>query len=366
MLNNLDKQAALICMGAGPSQVPVIEKAESLGFPVIAMDINPKAPGFSFASEALITSTHDYSNYDRLLEQYSPKYDILGILNRSSGPPVISAAYLSQMLNLPGISLESAATLVDKFKLRKACMRFGIPSPAFGIHSASYIALPENLKWPVVIKPSLSLVGKSGISIAHNETELDTAIKYAAENSLSDSILLEEYLTGDDLSLVSFVEEGQLFPICILDELNGINSSGFVFGQGFSAPSRYSGSQIEMQIHNIAQALITGFNINRSPFMVSFRLDGEANPKLIEVHLDMGGDLLIEHLFPKALSVDFLEIAVKLAAGVSIKKNRIDLSPTAILYEQGEKLVTERNFRLFQASDIESLNKMIDGESAHA
>ena len=53
--------------------------------------------------------------------------------------------------------------------------------------------------------------------------------------------------------------------------------------------------------------------IERSAFMISFRSDSKNDLKLMEVHLDLGGDLMIEAFYPKALPFDFLKLAVELA-----------------------------------------------------
>ena len=45
---------AVICIAAGKSQVPVILKAKTLGYTIIAIDQNKKAPGFDFADFSFI------------------------------------------------------------------------------------------------------------------------------------------------------------------------------------------------------------------------------------------------------------------------------------------------------------------------
>ena len=47
-VTNLNK-FALICLAAGKSQLPVIEKAKSLGYTIVAIDRNREADGFKYA-----------------------------------------------------------------------------------------------------------------------------------------------------------------------------------------------------------------------------------------------------------------------------------------------------------------------------
>jgi biotin carboxylase len=360
------KDSAFICMGAGNSQVPVIRKASQLGYKVIAIDRDSRALGFKNAHESVVASTHDFEDLFPKLEKLLDQYEILGILNRSSGPPVVSAAYLSKMLKLPGLTPEVAQTLVNKSELRKACKQYGIPIPAFAVAGETTDKLPSGFNWPVVVKPSLSLVGKSGISLVSDASGLKGAIKYARQFSLQDDLLIEEYLLGEDISLVSFVENGKLFPICILDEHNGIDSMGNIFGRGFSGPSKHTDTEIEFQIYKLSQKIIDIFQIRRAPFMVSFRLDSYSQPHLIEVHLDLGGDLLIENFFPRALEFDFLGLSVAMAMGIPVENINLEVSPTAILYEPGDALVNERNFKIIQSDNQLGLTEKIQEVLANA
>ena len=57
-----------------------------------------------------------------------------------------------------------------------------------------------------------------------------------------------------------------------------------------------------------------------------------------EVHLDFGGDLLIEGFYPVALSYDFLEVALKVMTGVDVPHLSDYVKPTAILFNEGNSI----------------------------
>ena len=60
----------LVCLGAGKSQVPVINAAKNLGYSVIAVDIDADAPGFNSADVAFNFSTHDPDSIINALDNY--------------------------------------------------------------------------------------------------------------------------------------------------------------------------------------------------------------------------------------------------------------------------------------------------------
>ncbi len=353
---------AVICLAAGKSQLPVIAKAKSLGFTIVAIDQNKEAPGFEYADYKIYLSTYDADQIIKELNKLKQKLNWVGVINRSSGPPVISAAKICKHFGLPGVPVESAESLVNKDQMRIACSKRNIPIPNYKIYDVDeYNTVSVDLL-PVVVKPALSLIGKSGVSVIRREDKIGPSIQYASENTINNKILLEEFLQGPDLSLVSFVNDGQLFPICLLEEINIEKKDGTLSAKGYKTcdSDRYNWTQ---QAHHIANNLISEFNILRSAFMISFRSDSNNNLRLIEVHLDIGGDLMIEAFYPKAFNFDFLKLAVEMAVGISEGQIDLKVKPTAIYYNEGEGLLSNRGYKVFTANTMEMLEEKISKAS---
>ena len=142
------------------------------------------------------------------------------------------------------------------------------------------------------------------------------------------------------------------------DEINIERGDGTVIGKGYKThfPDK---KNWKLQADDIAKKIISTFNIERSAFMVSFRSDSKNNLRLVEVHLDLGGDLLIEEVFPKALPFDFLEYSVHMSVGGKECPSYFDIKPTAIYYDNGDELLTDKNYMVFTANSDEKLEKLI-------
>ncbi len=349
------KDKAVICLAAGKSQTPLIIKAKSLGYKVVTIDQNRKALGFRYADYKIYISTHDSKKIIIELKKLETRIEFIGILNRSSGIPVITAAELSKHFNIPGVPIKSAKILLNKNKMRQGCTKHNIPSPDYKIYSVNKFSYEIN-KFPIVIKPALSHVGKSGVSVVYKNNTINKAVKYAERHTLNNKILIEEYLEGPDLSLVSFVENSKLFPICLLEEINYENGDGSIFPKGYRTLKKDFFS-LEKNAHKIAKKIISKFKIVRSPLMISFRRDTKNNLKIIEVHLDIGGDLLIETFFPKALSFDFLKLAVEISIGQVRLPKSLNVRPVAIFYRDGK--VTEKGLKTITSKSNKSLDKKI-------
>ena len=96
--------------------------------------------------------------------------------------------------------------------------------------------------------------------------------------------------------------------------------------------------------------------------MASFRSDDDGKLYLIEIHLDIGGDTLIENLFPSALNVDFKEISVKMAAGSMNLPLNIIIKPAAIIFEKGSEIVSKKKCKIIMAETYKKLDLLINAE----
>lgn len=360
MDTNKSGQDMIICLGAGKSQEMVITTAKGLGYTVVAVDKNPLAPGFKIADIAINKSTYDASAIIQYLNLLEGQYRCAGVINRSSGPPVVVAAKLSERFNIPGVPVNSANTIVNKNLLRQACLRYGIPHPKFYTRPVTEVGHTEELQFPIIVKPGLSLVGKSGITVVRSHANMDAAIKHAVGNTINGEIIFEEYLTGSDIALVSFVQNKKIYPICFLKELNSESDDGTISGCGFRTYPPSEDNALESSILELSQEIVDIFDINRSAFMASYRVDLSGGAKLIEIHLDLGGDLLIEKLFPHALPLDFITLAVEVAAGSTTPPKHIHVNPTAIFYKKGGDHVSERGAQVIIAESHHDLDNMIE------
>ena len=349
---------ALICLAAGKVQKIIIEKAVNLGIVVIAVDKNKHAPGFAYSTEAIYVSTYESTEIIEALELFAEKYNFIGVINRSSGIPVITSSVISEYFNIPGLPVTSAQTIVYKDKLREFCCKHQIPTPSFFIPKKQ---IPEDFKkiaFPVVVKPALSLHGKSGISIANSKKELESSIEYAMSNSMTGNTIIEEYLSGADLTLIGVVNNGEYCPICLLEEINSLKKN-VVSAVGYKTHHVDNHNWMSQAV-KISRKVVSILEISRSFFMSCFRSDENNKLRLIEIHLDLGGDLLIEKLLKNALHLEFVEFIIEfLFYGKRCPKS-IKINPTLIIYRKGAGDLFDRGCDVYSAKSNNELNKLTE------
>ena len=352
----LKKKNAIVCLAAGNSQLPIILKAKSLGYVVITIDKNKKASGFKFADFGILKSTHQGESILQSLKKYISKFNFKGVINRSAGPPVVTASKITKYLDLPGVPIISAINLVNKDRMRNSFVKKKILVPKFKIFKNNRFNLKNIKKFPVVFKPGLSLVGKSGVTVVESNSKVLSAVKNAEKFTINNSILMEEFLEGPNLSLISFVKRGKLFPITILEEINKQKKDGSIVPGGYRTLKKEH-YKWRKKVINIAKEIVSKFNIEQSPLMISFRKKDSKNLCVVEVHLDLGGDLLIEAFFSRSFSFDYLKLAIKMCTGTFKKSLKIKEKPTAIFYNN--EVVNNKSFIILTAKNNILLEKKI-------
>ena len=314
---------AVICLGAGPSQLLVINTAKVLGLRVIAVDHNPDAVGFSLADERLTLSTYEA---EPIIEaSHKLHYNIQGVINRSSGPPVVTAARISQELNLPGILPQAAEILTNKAFLISACNKFGISAPR-----NQFVRSLDDVNWtnyPAVIKPAMTLVGKRSIYLVRSYEELSSHFVETQASSYDGRVEIEEFVLGQDTVLVSMVSKGRLLPVVLLDEINEFDKDGALIGGGFAVPSILSKSTEEKAVHTVSRQIISAFGLDTTPLFVNCRCPNGRPAKVIEVHLDLAGDWILDKLLPTAnADFDFMSFAIKIMMGQQVEVPSLSFS----------------------------------------
>jgi carbamoylphosphate synthase large subunit len=347
------KKNSLICLAAGKSQLLIIRKAILLGYNIIAIDKNPNALGFSYSTEKIIASTFDSETIIYELKKISHKYNFIGILNRSSGIPVITVSEISKELKLKTYSIDTSEIIINKHLFFNYVKKLDINIPNFQILINSDKEI-KNINFPSILKPSLSHVGKSGIVKIYNIEDYKSNIDIVFKSSLNKNIIVQDYIEGSDIAMVSFVQDKKLSPISFIEEINLLDSLNNLYGCGVIAPARIS-DEIKNKIIKISNKIIENLNIINSPFMISFRVS-KSEIFLIELHLDFGGDLILEELLPKHLNFDAAALGIKLMAGEkNIFPKIIKYKPVGILYHPGEKLNNIRDFEVLEEDDIDKL-----------
>jgi len=328
----LRKINSIICIAAGHSQIPIIKAAHDKGFKVVAIDRNAKASGLEYVDEHIILSTLDVKEILYQLQILKTKYNYSGIVCRSSGAVLHTAVAIAEKFNLPGLTKKVAHLATIKSQLREFCFNNQIKMVK-GVRVKPGEVWTSNLILPIIVKPDLPIFGKKNITVVWDRANISDAIELASAVSGNKSVEVEEYVEGIDVSILFHMNLGKSGVITYWDELNALNLDNTITGLGVSIPSVISGTTVQQKLDHVTSVLAESFNDVQALMILSVRIDKQGNIFVIELHADLGGDLIADILLPTACSsFDFFNTAVNVSAGKEIVTPSLIFVPTALLY----------------------------------
>ena len=309
----------LLVIGASVLQLPAILRAKEMGMHVAVADYNPSAVGIPYADEYFNVSTIDAEGVTACAKTFAPD----GIFTLATDMPMRSIAAACQALSLPAITPETAVRATDKGEMIKAFAAHGVEHPWFYILSSvdEMDAVKDKITYPCISKPTDNS-GSRGVMLIHNESELREALAYSAENGRSGSVIVEEYLKGNEVSVEVIVLRGVPHILQVTDKLT-TGAPHFV-EMGHSQPSRLPEADLE-SIRGLASRAVLAVGIENGPAHVEIMLT-ENGPRMIELGARMGGDCITTHLVPLSTGIDMVEASIRIAIGevpdITPKKKR--------------------------------------------
>lgn len=187
----------IMVIGAGKTQMPLIEAAKKEGYHTVVCDLNPDAPGVALADEYYKISTKDREG----LYKTAQEKKIDGIVANSEYA-MCDVAAISSGLGLVGNPESAIGILSSKSKFRALQKQIGLFAPR----------VDGDLSFPVIIKPDMNS-GTRGTTVANDEAEVEAAVKACSAISRNGKAIVEEYVPIDPETVIEgeiFVHNGQM------------------------------------------------------------------------------------------------------------------------------------------------------------
>ena len=298
----------LLIIGASILQLPAIHKAKEMGLYVGVVDYNPNAVGVPYADEFFNVSTIDEEG----VYQAAKSFGADGIMTLATDMPMRSVAYACSRLGLTGISYETAVKATDKGEMIRAFEQSGVEHPWYYILSSEedMTRLSDRITYPCITKPTDNS-GSRGVMLVNSREELEEALAYSRENGRTGSVIVEEYMTGPEVSVEVMVLEGVPHVLQVTDKLT-TGAPHFV-EMGHTQPCRLPEADLE-KIRDLASRAAKAVGITDGPAHVEIILTG-SGPKMVELGARMGGDCITTHLVPLSTGVDMIRATIEISLG---------------------------------------------------
>ncbi len=341
----------VLIIGASILQLPAIKRAKELGYYVGVVDFNPEAIGIQYSDKYYNVSTIDVEGVIRVARDFKPN----GIMTLATDMPMRAVAAACECMNLPGISRDTALKATDKGEMIKAFEAYGVEHPWYYIISSQtkLLDIINKLSFPCILKPTDNS-GSRGVVLCYNKTELTEQYNYALKESRCGSVIVEEYLVGQEFSVEVMVIDGKPHVLQITDKLT-TGSPHFV-EMGHSQPTRQPAGVCRL-LEDLACRASIAIGITSGPAHAEMILT-ESGPKMVEIGARMGGDCITTHLVPLSTGIDMVGITIKLACGEKVDITRKHQKSAAIRYFNTKAGVLKAIYGVEDAKQIEGIKEI--------
>lgn len=351
-------QKKMMILGASALQVPAIKKAKELGYQIILVDYDANAVGFPLADIKLVVSTLDQEEVYRQALIYKP--DV--VITSTSDGPVRTAAYVNEKLGKqPDLSYKDSLCATIKNYMRDRLKENHLPIPEYyAVNNFNeFTEAVRKLEGCCIIKPadnagSRGVVLLTGSSFPSNE-QLLQAYEYSRENARGGVVMVEEYMTGPEVSVEAMTVNEETTIVTITDKF--ITPPPYFVEIAHSEPSILD-EETQEQICQITKKALKAIGLINAPSHTEIKVTKEG-PKIVELAARLGGDFITSKLVPLSTGVDMVGNSVLLATGANV-----DLTPTrqngsAIHFIQGAEGILKNivvDEEIYQLEGIEEVS----------
>lgn len=307
------KQKKLMLLGGIRYLLPVIKAAHDQGYYVITADYLPDNIAHKYSDEYVNVSIIDK---EAVLKVAREKH-IDGIMSFGVDPGVVTASYVQNKMGLPSFGPYKSVCILqnkDNFRRFLADNHFNVPAAkGFGSKEEA-IAAKDWYQYPVIVKPTDS-AGSKGVTRVDSWEEMDAAIDYAFDHSISHRIIVEEFIEkqGCSSDSDSFSQNGKLKVVTFSAQRFDENATGAYVPAAYSWPSSMNMQQ-ETELRSELQRLLTLLHMKTSIYNVETRVGTNGKTYIMEVSPRGGGNRLAE-MCRYAMGTDMITACTRAAVG---------------------------------------------------
>ncbi|HEY4943996.1 MAG TPA: ATP-grasp domain-containing protein [Rhizomicrobium sp.] len=317
----------LLIVSGGIEAADAARRAKEMGLYVVVSDRDTAAPGFQYADSCLIADVYGATETAAAAERYSRKIrKIDGVICVAADAPITTAT-VAQRLGLPGISLAAAELACDKLAMKRRFADCGVPVPWF-----REIETPQALQRvaiergrDLVIKPVDSR-GSRGVQRVAQVADLEKAFWFARSHSPSERVMVEQYLSGPQVSTESVVVDGRCFTPGFSDRNYEYleRYAPFFIENGGDLPSHLS-PEVQAKVKDVVARAAAALGVSNGTVKGDIVVH-EGEPYVIELAARLSGGFFCTREIPLNTGVDFIAAAIKVALGESVSPE--ELAPT--------------------------------------
>ena len=298
---------ALVLAGGLP-QIELINQLKARNITTVLADGNPNALARPYADTFYQLAIFDVE----AVKEVALKEKVDFLITVCADQVLLVVAQVSEMLGLPCyIDYQTARNVSDKKYMKRIFWENNIPT-------SRYVQLTEldwekirDLQYPLVVKP-VDAYSSRGVRKALNPQELERYFSEACQISRAGGVIVEEYVSGEEISVDVYVENGEAKVLCVSNSEKIDDADRFIIFRG-----RYpiaASPELMEQIRVVAQQIADAFGLKDSPMLIQMISDGK-RVSVLEFCARTGGNMKYL-LIRRACGVDVIAQVIDLTLGL--------------------------------------------------
>lgn len=299
----MDKKSVLI-FGVGELQKSIIERAKLMGLFVVGIDPCADAVCKDSVDAFEVVGGQDYEGTLAVAK----KYNISAVVTAATDKPLVMMARVAKELGLRFYSEETAVWSTDKFQMKQRFLEGSIPCAKGRLISKAEEA--SDFYFPVIAKPRDNS-GSRGVILCGNAEELSAAIDEALQYSKLETILVEEFIEGQEYSIESLHYDGKSEVIQFTEKAT--TEFPYNVELGHKQPANLSEEQkdnIKQLISKIADCMHFENCASHTELKIN-----ERGIFIIETSPRLGGDYITSTLVPLSTGINIEDQLLNIALG---------------------------------------------------
>jgi biotin carboxylase len=337
---NMQMKKKLAIIGGSYLQLPAVLKAKELGYEVHC---------FAWRDGAVCEAYADYFYPISIVEKEEilkecMRIGIDGITSIASDVAVLTVNYVASRMGLISNPDEYSEITTNKYLMRECFTMNNIPSPRYTIASKDDAYNIKGFNFPLIVKPT-DRSGSRGVEKVLDPVQLGKAISRAQKDSFNGAAIIEEYVTGCEISVESISYEGCHYILQITDKVT--TGAPYFVELEHHQPSALS-PLVQEQVKDIVLRALDALHVRYGASHSELKITEDGDIRVIEIGARMGGDFIGSTLVRLSTGYDFLEGVIKVAMG-----------------ELVEPQITEHNYSgvYFLCKETENLKAIIENKA---
>ena len=297
---------ALVLAGGLP-QIALINNLKKRGITVVLADMNENVAAKKYADKFYAISVLDVD----AVREVASKEKVDFVITVCADQVLQVMAEVSEDLNLPCyIDFDTAKNVSKKSYMKKIFLENGVPTSRYVIMDNFDEEKAKELKYPLIVKPVDSYSSR-GVCKIISSAELETAFENAKEISRTKTVIVEEFVEGDELTVDCYIENSAAKILCV-SKLSKIGEEGKFVIHRTEYPADIS-DVVYSKICQAAQGIADAFALKNAPMLIQLIVNGDDISVVEFCARTGGGDKF--RLIEKVTEFDVIDAVVELTLG---------------------------------------------------